>query len=97
MDNDQNWKLEWKNFKKRPPGYVSPDFCHDPMVKGAIIKCVGHRLRINSSKKQKFVESVEETAMALNILGYNYQEAKKELLKLKNEDPLELITERKLL
>ena len=46
----ENGKLEWKNFKKTPPVYVSPDSCHDPMVKGAIVKGDGHRSRINSSK-----------------------------------------------
>ena len=45
----ENGKIEWKNFKKTPPVYVSPDSCHDPSVKGAIVKGVGHRLRINWS------------------------------------------------
>ena len=91
----ENGKIEWKNFKKTPPVYVSPDSCHDPSVKGAIVKGVGHRLRINSSKTEYFDESVEETARAFKISGYNYQETKKGLLEFRNDDPIELIKKSK--
>ena len=68
---------------KTPPVYVGPDSCHDPAVRGSIVKGVGQRLRINSSKTEYFENSVEEAAKALNISGFNYQNAKKELLKFK--------------
>ena len=91
----ENGRIEWKNFKKTPPVYVGPDSCHDPMVKGAIIKGVGQRLRVNSSKTEYFLESVEETAKAFKISGYNYQNSKKELLEFKDVDPIELIQKEK--
>ena len=59
------------------------------------MKGVGHRLRVNSSKDEYFEESVEETAKAFKISGYSYQETKKELMKFKHEDPLELIKKKK--
>ena len=59
------------------------------------MKGVGHRLRINSSKTEYFDESVEETARAFNISGYNYQETKKGLLEFRNDDPIELIKKSK--
>ena len=74
---------------------MGPDSCHDQVVKGAIVKGVGHRLRVNSSKNEYFEESVEETAKAFKISGYSYQETKKELLKFKDEDPLQLIKKKK--
>ena len=58
----ENGRIEWKNYKKTPPVYVGPDSCHDPVVRGAIVKGVCHRLRVNSSKKEYYEESVEETA-----------------------------------
>ena len=75
--------------------YVSPDSCHDPVVMSAIVKGVGHRLQINSSKTEFFENSVEDTAKALKISGYSYQESKKELLKFREVDPLELIKKKK--
>ena len=50
--------------------------CHDPMVKSAIVKGVGLRLRINSSKDEYFDESVEEAAKAFKISGFSYQKTK---------------------
>ena len=91
----KNGRIEWKNYKKTPPVYVGPDSCHDPAVKGAIVKGVGHRLRINSSKDEYFEESVEDTARAFKMSGYCYQDTKKELLKFKELDPLNLIKKRK--
>jgi hypothetical protein len=73
----ENGRIEWKNFKKTPPVYVGPDSCHDPAVMGSIVEGVGHRLRINSSKTEYFEESVEETAKAFKICGYNYQETQR--------------------
>ena len=52
--------LSGRTTKKTPLVYVGPDSCHDPLVKGAIVKGVGHRLRINSSKDEYFEESVED-------------------------------------
>ena len=86
---------KWEDYKKAPPVYVGPDSCHDPVVRGAIVKGVGHRLRVNSSKGEYFEESVKETAKAFKISGYSYQETKKELMKFKHEDPLELIKKKK--
>ena len=91
----ENGKIEWKNYKKTPAVYVGPDSCHDPMVRGAIVKGVGHRLRVNSSKDEYFEESVEDTARAFKISGYNYQETKKEMLTFLTDDPLELIKKKK--
>ena len=86
---------KWRNFKKTPAVYVGPDSCHDPSVRGAIVKGVGQRLRINSSKTEFFEESVEDTAKSFKISGYNYQNTKKELLKFKEEDPVQLIRKEK--
>ena len=91
----EDGKIEWKNYRKTPAVYVGPDSCHDPVVRGAILKGVGHRLRINSSKDEYFEDSVEDTAKAFKICGYNYQESKKELLSFKNEDPIKLIKKQK--
>ena len=77
----EDGKIEWKNFKKAPPIYVGPDSCHDPAVKSAIVKGVGLRLRINSSKDEYFDDSVEDAARAFKISGYPYQRTKQELLK----------------
>ena len=52
-------------------------------------------MRINSSKTEYFENSVEEAAKALKICGFNYQNTKKELLKFKDEDPIELIKKEK--
>ena len=87
----ENGKIEWRNFKKTPAVYVGPDSCHDPAVRSAIVKGVGQRLRINSSKTEYFKESVEDTARAFKISGYNYQNTKNELLKFEKDDPIELI------
>ena len=83
----ENGRIEWRNFKKTPAVYVGPDSCHDPAVRAGIVKGVGHRLRINSSKTEYFKESVEDTARAFKISGYNYQNTKKELLKFEKENP----------
>ena len=91
----ENGRIEWRNYKKTPPVYVGPDSCHDPMVRGAIVKGVGHRLRVNSSKNAYFEESVEDTARAFKIAGYNYQETKREMLKFLPEDPINLIKKEK--
>ena len=91
----ENGKIEWRNFKKTPAVYVGPDSCHDPSVRGAIVKGVGQRLRINLSKTEFFEESVEDTAKSFKISGYNYQNTKKELLKFKEEDPVQLIRKEK--
>ena len=82
----ENGRIEWKNYKKTPPVYVGPDSCHDPVVKNAIVKGVGLRLRINSSKDEYFDESVEDASRAFKISGYNYQKTKQELMKFKNLD-----------
>ena len=87
----KNGRIEWKNYKKTPPVYVGPDSCHDPAVRGAIVKGVGQRLRINSSKTEYFENSVEDTARAFKISGHNYQNTKKELLKFKEDNPIDLI------
>ena len=91
----ENGRIEWKNYQKVPPVYVGPDSCHDPCVMKSIVKGVGHRLRINSSKDEYFEESVEETAKAFKISGYNYQNTKKELMELKCDDPAEMIKQKK--
>ena len=91
----ENGKIEWKNYKKVPPIYVGPDSCHDQAVMGAIVKGVGLRLRINSSKDEYFEDSVDEAAKAFKISGYPYQKTKQELLKFKNLDPIELIKKEK--
>ena len=88
-------KIEWKNYSKAPAIYVGPDSCHDPMVRSAIVKGVGLRLRINSSKDEYFEESVETAAKAFKVSGYGYQKTKQELLKFKNMDPIELIKKEK--
>ena len=91
----ENGRIEWKNYKKTPPVYVGPDSCHDPVVKSAIVKGVGLRLRINSSKDEYFDESVEDASRAFKISGYNYQKTKQELMKFKDLDPVELIKKEK--
>ena len=91
----ENGRLEWTNFRKTPTVYVSPDSCLDPSVRGAIVKGVRQRLRINSSKTEYFLDSVEDSAKSFKICGYNYQNTKKELLKFKDEDPVTLIEKRK--
>ena len=70
---------------------MGPDSCHDPAVKDAIVKGVGLRLRINSTKDEYFEDSVEDAAKAFKISGYNYTKTKQELLKFKSMDPVELI------
>ena len=50
-------KIEWKNFRKAPSIYVGPD---DPAQINAIMPGVGHRMRINSSKDEYFIEAVED-------------------------------------
>ena len=93
----ENGKIEWKNYKKTPPVYVGPDSCHDPAVMGSIVRGVGHRLRINSSKTEYFEESVDEAAKAFKISGYNYQNAKQTLLQFRDEDPIALIKKPKVI
>ena len=65
----ENGKIEWKNYKKTPPVYVGPDSCHNPVVKSAIVKGVGLRLRINSSKDEYFDDSVEDASKVFKISG----------------------------
>ena len=84
-------RIEWKNHRKAPPIYVGPDSYHDPAVIGAIMPGGGHRLRITDSKNEYFEESVNDAAKGFAISGYNYQKAKQELLKFKDQDPVELI------
>ena len=91
----ENGRIEWKNYQKTPPVYVGPDSCHDPAVMSSIVKGVGQRLRTNSSKNEYFEESVEKTARAFKISGYNYHNTKKELLELKHQDPIVLINKEK--
>ena len=91
----ENGRIEWKNYRKSPPVYVGPDSCHDPIVKSAIVKGVGLRLRINSSRNDYFDESVEEASKAFKISGYNYQKTKQELKKFRHLDPVELIKKEK--
>ena len=56
---------------------------------------MGQRLRINSSKTEYFIDSVEDTAKSFKICSYNFQNTKKELLKFKDEDPVTLIRREK--
>ena len=91
----EDGKIEWKNYLKCPPIYVGPDSCHDPSVKGAIVKGVAQRLRINSSKDEYFEESVEQAARAFKMSGYPYQRTKQELLSYKSLDPIALIKKEK--
>ena len=65
--------------------------CHDRSVISAFVKGVGLRLRINSSKDEFFEESVEDAAKAFKISGYKYQKSKKELIKFKDMDSIDLI------
>ena len=91
----ENGRIEWKNYKKAPAVYVGPDSCHDPMVRNSIVKGVGLRLRINSSKDEYFEESAEDAAKAFKVSGYKYQKTKQELLKFKELDPITLIRKEK--
>ena len=91
----ENGKIEWKNYQKTPPVYVGPDSCHDPAVMGSIVKGIGQKLRTNSYKTEYFEESVENTAKALKISGYNFQNSKKAFLEFSNEDPIVLINKEK--
>ena len=92
----ENGRIEWRNYRKAPPIYVGPDSCHDPAVTGAIVKGVGHRGRINSSKDEYFEDFIEDTARSFKISGYNYQKTKQELRKFKDLDPIELIKKKKI-
>ena len=80
-----------ENYIKTPPVNVGPDSCHKLAVRGAIVKGVAQRVRINSSKTEYFENSVEDTARAFKISGYNYQNSKKELFKFKEDNPIDLI------
>ena len=80
-------KIEWKCFMKTPPVYVGPTSCHDPVVKKAVFKGVGHRLRLNSSKDELFDEAVDTCSKSFAIVGYNFQHARTELRKFRNENP----------
>ena len=93
----EDGKIEWKNFSKAPPIYVGPDSSHDPAQKGkSIIKGVGRRIRINSSKNEYFEEAVEVAAKGFKISGYKYQKTKRELMKFKDLDPIEEINKEKI-
>ena len=91
----ENGRIEWRNYKKAPAIYVGPDSCHDPAVKGGIVKGVGHRGRLNSSKTEYFDEFIEDAAKSFKISGYNYQKTKQELRKFRDLDPVELIKKEK--
>ena len=62
-------RIEWRNFVKAPPMYVSSQSCHDPAVINDIHKGVGLRIRINSSKTEYFQESVEQFSKAFAMSG----------------------------
>ena len=76
---------------KTPPVYVGPTSCHDPIVKKAVFKGVGHWLRMNSSKTEFFDQAVETCSKSFAIAGYSYQHARSELRKYRNVDPVEMI------
>ena len=84
-------KIEWKCFMKTPPVYVGPTSCHDPVVKKAVFKGVGHRLRLNSSKTEYFDEAVDTCSKSFAVAGYDYQHARSELRKFRKDDPVEMI------
>ena len=84
-------KIEWKCYMKTPPVYVGPTSCHDPVVKKAVFKGVGHRLRINTSRVEYFDEAVDTCSKSFAIAGYDYQHARSELRKFRNDDPVEMI------
>ena len=75
---------------KTPPVYVGPTSCHDPVVKKAVFKGVGHRLRMNSSRTEYFDEAVDTCSKSFSVAGYSYQHACSELRKFRNQDPVEL-------
>ena len=84
-------KIEWKVYMKCPPVYVGPTSCHDPAVRKGVFNGVGHRLRMNSSRTEYFDEAVEECSKSFAIAGYNYQHARSELRKFRDQDPVEMI------
>ena len=84
-------KIEWKCYMKYPPVYVGPTSCHDPVVKKAVFKGVGHRLRMNSSKDEYFDEAVDKCSKSFAIAGYDYQHARSELRKFRNDNPVDMI------
>ena len=84
-------KIEWRNFVEVPPIYVHKQSCHDPNVIKSIHRGIGLRLRINSSKKEYFKESVEEFSKAFVISGYSYEESKRKLSEFSHEEPVNLI------
>ena len=84
-------QIEWKCFMKTPPVYVGPSSCHDPVVKKAVFRGVGHRLRINSSKTEYFDEAVDTCSKSFAVAGYSYEHAKSELNKFRDENPVEMI------
>ena len=84
-------KIEWKCYMKSPPVYVGPTSCHDPVVKKAVFKGVGHRLRMNSSKDEYFDEAVDTCSKSFAVAGYKYQHARSELRKFRDNDPVEMI------
>ena len=84
-------RIEWKCFMKTPPVYVGPTSCHDPVVKKAVFKGVGHRLRINSSRTEYFDEAVDICSKSFAVAGYSYENARTELNKFRDDDPIEMI------
>ena len=84
-------KIEWKCYMKTPPVYVGPTSCHDPVVKKAVFKGVGHRLRMNSSKVEYFDEAVDTCSKSFAIAGYDFQHARSELRKFRADDPVEMV------
>ena len=76
----ENGRIESRVFKKSDPIYLSPKSCHDPSVFKGIFKSTGHRLRLICSKDHEFQNTALEYAKHLAISGYNYNNAKRELL-----------------
>ena len=66
-------------LQENNPSLRWPDSCHDPVVKGGIVKVVGHRLRINSSKDEYFNESLEDTARPFKFRNIVIRMPKKNL------------------
>ena len=48
-------------------------------------------LRMTNSTDKTFIENVELYARAMALSGYNYQNVKKEMMKFRDKDPVNLI------
>ena len=79
------------SFHENPPVYVGPASCHDPSIRKGIFNGVGHRLRINSSRTEYFDEAVDVCIKSFALAGYNFQHARTEFRKFRDQDSLELI------